>query len=389
MAIKEEIVKPLDKNLECVRYEVKSDRIAIWVKSSKKGAVCPYCGTPSTRVHSIYERTIQDLLMLCTKMFCDNENCSKKRFAGTFELVNSRGKMTKRLEEELVKTSMNMSSIQASRLIIENIADIGKSSICNLLKKIVMLFDKKDVRKVCIDDFALKRGQRYGTIMIDLETHIVVDILDSRDCEKVSDWLKGYPNIEIVSRDGSIGYRKAIDEAFGDVIQISDGFRLIKGLSDRCKEYVQKRNAVRRNHSNGLAEGLVNKLKMIKKIMHGRSKFEPLKAKVLLLEGVKYIQLSMERTTFQFAIATGFRRKEKISIDFIFTSFTAESDKVTTSFVNLHRLTADRTPRIGERRELRFVERTKREGIMTRFAKILLRTIVRMSVFAEVRRTRA
>jgi len=77
--------------------------------------------------------------------------------------------------------------------------------------------------------------------MIDLETHIVVDILNSRDCEKVSDWLKGYPNIEIVSSDGSIGYRKAIDEAFGDVIQISDRFRLIKGLSDGCKEYVQER----------------------------------------------------------------------------------------------------------------------------------------------------
>lgn len=41
-------------------------------------------------------------------MFCDNENCSKKRFAGTFEFVNPRGKMTKRLEEEILKVGMNM-----------------------------------------------------------------------------------------------------------------------------------------------------------------------------------------------------------------------------------------------------------------------------------------
>jgi len=144
MAIMEEIVKLLDKNLECVRYDVKGDRIVIWVKSSKKRAVCPYCGTPSTKVHSIYERTLQDLsirwkkvtvVLICRRMFCGNENCSKKRFAGTFKLVNPRGKMTKRLEEEIVKISMNMSSIQVSRLIRENIADIGKSSICNLLKK--------------------------------------------------------------------------------------------------------------------------------------------------------------------------------------------------------------------------------------------------------------
>jgi len=57
-----------------------------------------------------------------------------------------------------------------------------------------------------------------------------------------------------------------------------------------------------------------------------------------------------------------------------------------TNFVNLHRLTADRTSRIDEREELRFVERMRREGLVTRFAEILLRTIG-MSVFAEVRRT--
>jgi len=82
-----------------------------------------------------------------------------------------------------------------------------------------------------------------------------------------------------------------------------------------------------------------------------------------------------------------FRRNETINVDFSFTSSTAESDKATPNFVNLHRLTTDRTPRIDERKELRFVERMKREGLVTRFAEILLRTIVRMSVFVEVRGT--
>ena len=76
-----------------------------------------------------------------------------------------------------------------------------------------------------------------------------------------------------------------------------------------------------------------------------------------------------------------------INVDFSFTSSTAESDKATPNFVNLHRLTTDRTPRIDERKELRFVERMKRERLVTRFAEILLRTIVRMSVFVEVRGT--
>ncbi len=72
------------------------------------------------------------------------------------------------------------------------------------------MIDKRKVKKVSIDDFAIKRGQRYGSIMIDLETHKVVDMLNSREPEKVEKWLKGYENIQMVSRDGSISYKKAI-----------------------------------------------------------------------------------------------------------------------------------------------------------------------------------
>jgi len=77
-----------------------------------------------------------------------------------------------------------------------------------------------------------------------------------------------------------------------------------------------------------------------------------------------------------------FRRKETVNVDFSFTNSAAESDKATTNFVNLHGPTADRTLRIDERKELGVIERMKREDPVTRFAEILLRTIVRMSVFA-------
>lgn len=59
------------------------------------------------------------------------------------------------------------------------------------------MIDKRKVKKVGIDDFAIKRGQRYGSIMIDLETHKVVDMLSSREPEKVEKMAKGireYPN---------------------------------------------------------------------------------------------------------------------------------------------------------------------------------------------------
>ncbi|MGE7331672.1 transposase [Bacillus thuringiensis] len=64
-----------------------------------------------------------------------------------------------------------------------------------------------------IDDFALKKRHTYGTIMIDIDTHQVVDLMHYRDREEVIKWLKTFPNLEIVSRDGSITYGYSSAEA--------------------------------------------------------------------------------------------------------------------------------------------------------------------------------
>lgn len=76
--------------------------------------------------------------------------------------------------------------------------------------------------------------------MIDIENKKIVDILESRDYEEVKEWLKTFPNIEIVSRDGSIVYNKAIKDAHPKSIQISDRFHILKNLTDYCKKYVKR-----------------------------------------------------------------------------------------------------------------------------------------------------
>ena len=87
-------------------------------------------------------------------------------------------------------------------------------------------------------------------------------MIDSRDYVAVSNWLKTYKNLNIVSRDGSIIYSSAITEAHPEVVQISD---------------------------NGLTEGSVNKIKVIKRIMYGRCDFKTLRQKVLKLEELRLI----------------------------------------------------------------------------------------------------
>ncbi len=98
--------------------------------------------------------------------------------------------------------------------------------------------DKNGIFRVCIDDFAFKKRYSYGTIMVDLDSHKIIDILDSRDKEPVIEWLRNYPNIEIVSRDGSQVYASAITEAHPRAVQISDRFHLLKNLSEAVEKYM-------------------------------------------------------------------------------------------------------------------------------------------------------
>jgi hypothetical protein len=92
---------------------------------------------------------------------------------------------------------------------------------------------------VCIDDFALKKSKTYGTIMVDIRTHEIVDMIPSRRTSEVVPWLKTFPNIIIVSRDGSKSYRKAIKEAFPDAKQIRDRFHIVKNFTEKCHDYLK------------------------------------------------------------------------------------------------------------------------------------------------------
>ena len=94
------------------------------------------------------------------------------------------------------------------------------------------------MKKICIDDFAFRKGQRYGTVMIDIERRQIVDMLESRETTDVAEWLKSYPKIKIVSRDGAITYAKAVEMAHPKAKQVSDRFHLLKNLTDAAKSRI-------------------------------------------------------------------------------------------------------------------------------------------------------
>lgn len=140
----DELIKLLDKNLDYVSHEIVEDMIFIDVISNRGEPICHFCGEPSSKTHSYYKRSFQDLPIQSKKvkitlnnrkMFCKNKDCNHTTFAEKFEFLTSKGTKTKRLEDEIINISMNVSSLTATFILRNSVANVGKSTICNLLKK--------------------------------------------------------------------------------------------------------------------------------------------------------------------------------------------------------------------------------------------------------------
>jgi len=86
--------------------------------------------------------------------------------------------------------------------------------------------DKK-LHVVGIDDWAWKKGQNYGTILVDLERHTVADLLPERSAQQVENWFKQHPGVEIVSRDRFGLYAKAAQRGAPQAQQVADRFHLL------------------------------------------------------------------------------------------------------------------------------------------------------------------
>jgi transposase len=99
-------------------------------------------------------------------------------------------------------------------------------------------------RVVGIDDWAWRKGQRYGTIVVDLERSDVIDLLPDRDADTVAGWLKAHPEVEVVSRDRSQTYAQAATEGASQAQQVADRWHLLKNLREAVERVLERHSAV-------------------------------------------------------------------------------------------------------------------------------------------------
>lgn len=101
-----------------------------------------------------------------------------------------------------------------------------------LLRRVKRLNHESELppRFVGIDDWAWRKGQRYGTILVDLDRSEVIDLLPDREAKTVTTWLSDHPHVEVISRDRSSSYAQAAAEAAPEACQVADRWHLLKNL---------------------------------------------------------------------------------------------------------------------------------------------------------------
>lgn len=236
--------------LQLLDTKVDPDCLTINASSASLSAPCPQCHHDSAKVHSSYIRTLADVSLGTRKVivqldircfFCTEPMCKRVTFAEPVsEFAIRYARRSNQLREILREIAFEAGGEGGARMAEK--LHYGKASPDTLLRLIrqTPLADCPTPKHLGVDDWAMKKGRTYGTILVDLEKHIVVDLLAGRDSDVLEKWLKEHPGVEIITRDRSGSYSEGAKKGAPNAIQIADRFHLLTNLTEVLKHELQQ-----------------------------------------------------------------------------------------------------------------------------------------------------
>lgn len=219
-------------------HEIGVDGITVHARGASETSPCPACGLPSSSVHSRYVRTLGDFpahgrrlrIRLRARRFrCRDAACERRVFTERFsrDLIQPHARRTSRLDALTHAIALVLGGRPGERLTARLAMPVSADTLLRLLRRRAAP-TPSTVRVVGIDDFAWLKGQRYGTIICDLERRRTVDLLPDREGATVAQWLADHPDVEIVCRDRGGGYREGADKGAPRALQIADRWHLLE-----------------------------------------------------------------------------------------------------------------------------------------------------------------
>jgi transposase len=240
---------PDHRSLACQEVRLIGDSVVIFVSSTLPTSRCPQCCQSSGRVHSRYERELADLpwqglpvhvRWRSRKFFCDNPFCAQRIFTERLPAVaESYGRKTCRMATVLFAIGFACGGEGGTRLVERLGMSASPDSLLRAIRR-GTLPEAKTPRVLGVDDWAFRRGKRYGTILCDLERHRPVDLLPERSSEALANWLKAHPGVEIVSRDRGDYYIKGATAGAPNAVQVADRWHLLKNLREALVRVVDR-----------------------------------------------------------------------------------------------------------------------------------------------------
>jgi len=213
--------------------------LCIHATSTARATACPTCGQRSAHPHSWYVRQPQDLpcidqrvtlVLTVRRFYCRNLVCGKRTFVERLpDWLPFYAHRTSRLTRLMRRVGFEVSAESGRRILRFIRVRTSGDTLLRIVKRTV-LAPRGAGRIVGMDDWAIRKGHRYGTLVIDHESHQVLEVVEGRMTGDIQPWFVAHPQVEVVTRDRSRDYRNALEATVPHVEQVADRWHLLLNL---------------------------------------------------------------------------------------------------------------------------------------------------------------